>query len=92
MLKPVPHQKPQLSFEQRDVIHTHVAGGALATIGIPVVTASILGINSDNQNMAVTGLVFGGSAVVGSIVLHALGINKLIRYKKAGKLPNKKLE
>ena len=89
MLTPTKQVKPQLTFEQRDVLHTNLAGGLLATVGIPIVTHSALEVTGENQNMAITGLVFGGAAVVGSIVLHTLGINKLIRYKKAGKLPPK---
>jgi hypothetical protein len=89
MLTPTEQKKPKLTFEQRDVLHHNLAGGILAAIGIPVVTHSALEINTENVNMAATGLAFGGAALVGSIVLHTLGINKLIRYKKEGKLPPK---
>lgn len=80
-----PTEKPQLTFEQRDIIHHAIAGGLLSTVGIPVVTASILGYN-ENPQMAITGFVFGGLATAGSIALHALVIKKAARYKKAGLL------
>ena len=89
MLTPTEQKETKLTFEQRDVLHHNLAGGLLAAVGIPVVTASALEVNGENVNMAATGLAFGGAALIGSIVLHTLGINKLIRYKKEGKLPPK---
>jgi len=80
-----PTEKPKLSFYQRDIIHHNVAGGALAAVGIPVLTASALGYQ-DNQGMAITGFIFGGLATAGAVALHTIGIKKLVQYTKQGKL------
>ena len=77
-----PTEKPQLSFEQRDIIHHAIAGGLLSTAGIPVITASILGYEK-NPQMAITGFVFGGLATAGAIALHAITIKKAAKYHKA---------
>lgn len=81
-----PTEKEPLTFYQRDIIHTNVAGGALATVGIPVLTAGIIGLNGENQQMAITGVIFGGLATLGSMALHTIGIEKLLRYEKKGYL------
>lgn len=81
------NDKPKLSFEQRDVLHTNIAGGVLATVAIPVVVASALTFVNDgeNTNMAATGLAFGGLALGGSFTLHSLGIMKAVKYHKGRK-------
>lgn len=81
-----PTEKPKLNFEQRDIIHHAIGGGALATIGIPVVTASILSYQN-NPNMAITGFIFGGMATAGAVALHSLAIKKAVKYHKARKTP-----
>lgn len=80
-------EKPNLSFEQRDVLHTNIAGGILATIAIPVIVASTITFvtGGDDTNMAATGLAFGGIGLGGSFALHAIGIKKAVRYHKAQK-------
>lgn len=79
-----PTEKPQLSFEQRDIIHHAIAGGALATAGIPVVTAAILGYEN-NPQMAITGFIFGGLATAGAIAVQAITIKKAAQYHKKKK-------
>lgn len=91
MLTTTKKQKPQLTFEQRDVMHHHIAGAILLVVASPVLASSIitLATGGENTNLAGTGLAFGGVAFGGSVALHTLGFYKQHKYRKAGKLPEK---
>lgn len=88
MLTPTETEKPKLNFYQRDVIHHNIAGGILAAVSIPVLVSSVLTFakQGQNQELAATGLAFGGMAFGGSITLHSIGLKKLVKYSKEGKL------
>jgi hypothetical protein len=88
MLTPTETNKPQLTFEQRDIIHHNIAGGILAAVSIPVLVSSILTFaeQGENQQLAATGLSFGGAAFIGSITLHSIGLKKLVQYHKQNKV------
>ena len=87
MLTPTEHQKPKLTFEQRDIVHHHVAGAILLAVASPIIVASSLTFaqNGENTNLAGTGLAFGTIAVGGSFTSHGIGFKKLHRYRKAKK-------
>lgn len=92
MLKPVPYAKPaKLTFEQRDVVHHHVAGAILLAVASPLIIASSYTYASggENTNLAATGMALGGAFFVGSITLHGIGFRKLRLYRQSGKLPIK---
>lgn len=90
MLQPVDYQKPaKLTFEQRDIVHHHVAGAILLAVASPLIIASSYTYASggENTNLAATGMALGGAFFVGSITLHGIGFRKLHLYRKSANLP-----
>lgn len=85
MLQPVDYEKPaKLNFEQRDILHHHIAGALLMAVASPLIIASSYTYASggENTNLAATGMALGGAFFVGGVTLHGIGFKKLSVYRK----------